>query len=101
MHRPNMNIYDLIGFVILSPFQQIVGFFKCVLRKFLLLLLIWNGQKIFKYVADYKRIKLIFKKYLFFSVETHIIIMSKNKTQYWFTKKKKIKVIIWWLNLSI
>ena len=40
MHRANMNIYDLIGFVILSPFQQIVGFFKCVLRKFLLLLFI-------------------------------------------------------------
>ena len=32
------------------------------LRKILLLLFIWNGQKMFKYVADYKRIKLIFKK---------------------------------------
>ena len=34
MHRPNMNICDLIGFVILSPFQQIVGFFKCGYGKF-------------------------------------------------------------------
>lgn len=36
------------------------------LRKILLLLFIWNGQKMFKYVADYKRIKLIFKNNFFF-----------------------------------
>ena len=38
------------------------GIFQMWLRKFLLLLFIWNDQKMFKYVADYKRIKLIFKK---------------------------------------
>ena len=94
MHRPNMNICDLIGFVILSPFQQIVGFFQCGLRKFLLLLFIWNGQKMFKYVADYKRIKLIFKKYFFFCRNSY-----DNNVEEWNSiglERKKIKVIIWW-----
>ena len=47
----------------------------------------------FKYVADYKRIKLIKKIFFFFSVETHMIIMSKNETVLVY-KEKKIKVII-------